>query len=121
MTFFTGQAVVTNKDKVAQQSSALRHATELTSIVRTLYGTSGRSAAKPIVVVVRDGGPDHCVPFGSVKVANLCLFQALDLDMLVCTYLSIPDLAKPSRKSYVHTKLCSTKCFSCPFKNASFL
>lgn len=96
--FFTGQAVVTNKDKVTQQSSALRHATELTSIVRTHYGTSGRSAAKPIMVVVSDGGPDHRVTFGSVKVANLCLFQALDLDMLVCVrtcpYQSWQNLAE---------------------------
>ena len=36
------------------------------------------------MVVVSDGGPDHRVTFGSVKVANLCMFQVLDLDMLVC-------------------------------------
>ena len=36
--FFTGQAFVTNKDKVTQPSNALRHATELTSLVQTHYG-----------------------------------------------------------------------------------
>ena len=36
--------------------------------------------------MVSDGGPDHRVTFGSVKVANLCLFQALDLDMLICMH-----------------------------------
>ena len=76
---FTGQAFVTNKDKVTQPSNALCHATELTSLVQTHYGT-----AKPIMVPVSDGGPDHWVMFGSVQVANICMFQALDLDMLVC-------------------------------------
>ena len=27
---------------------------------------------------------NHWVAFGSIKVANLCLFQALDPDMLIC-------------------------------------
>ena len=36
------------------------------------------------MVPVSDGGPDHWVMFGSVQVANICMFQALDLDMLVC-------------------------------------
>ena len=36
------------------------------------------------MVVVSDGGPDHHITFVSVKVAMLVLFQALDLDMLVC-------------------------------------
>ena len=36
------------------------------------------------MVLVSDGGPDHRVTFGSVQVANLCMFVALDLDMLVC-------------------------------------
>ncbi len=39
---------------------------------------------KPILVVVSDGGPDHRVTFGSVKVASLALFHSLNLDMLVC-------------------------------------
>ena len=31
-----------------------------------------------------DGGPDHRVTFGSVKIVSLTLFKALDLDMLIC-------------------------------------
>lgn len=46
-------AVVTCKDKATQPSSAMRHVTELMSIV-TIYGFSS-----PIVVLVTDGGPDH--------------------------------------------------------------
>ena len=38
--FFDGQVFVTNKDKVTQTSSALRHATELTNLVRTHYSSS---------------------------------------------------------------------------------
>ena len=52
--FFAGQAIVTNKDKVTQPSSALRHATELKDIIFTHYSDSGH-ARKPIMVVVRDG------------------------------------------------------------------
>ena len=77
--FFTGQAFVINKDKVTQPSTAIRHATEFACLVQANYGI-----AKPTMVVVSDGGPDHRVTFGSVKVANLCIFQVLDLDMLVC-------------------------------------
>ena len=30
--------------------------------------------------IVSDGGPDHRVTFGSVKIAHLCLFRALNLE-----------------------------------------
>ena len=36
------------------------------------------------MLLVSDGGPDHRVTFGSVKVACMSLFRALDLDMLIC-------------------------------------
>lgn len=91
--FFDAQAFVTNKDKVTQSSSALCHATELTNLVCTHY-----SSSKPVMVLVSGRGPDHRVTFGSAKVANLCLFWAIDLDMLACihTYLSVSIVAKPS-------------------------
>ena len=89
--FFVGQPFVTNKDKVSQPSSFLRHATELTDLVRTHYGTSSLSSSKPIMIVVSDGGPDHRVIFGSVKVANLALFRPQHACM--CKYLSIPVVA----------------------------
>lgn len=83
-TFFRGHAFVTNKDKVTQPSNALRHATELTDLIATHFSADGHISAKPIAIVVSDGGPDHRVTFGSVKVSSLTLFRALDLDMLIC-------------------------------------
>ena len=63
-------------------------------------------------------GVDHRVTFGSVKVANLCLFRALNLDMLVCvTDMPVPIMAEFSRKGDVHSQFSITKCFSCSFKN----
>ena len=83
--FFNGQTFVTSKDKVTQPSSALRHASEMADIIRTHYSTNSSAATKPVmIIIVSDGGPDHRVTFGSVKIANLCLFRALDLDMLIC-------------------------------------
>ena len=83
-TFYRGHAYVTSKDKVTQPSHALRHATELTELVLTRYSDDGHAAAQPIAIIVSDGGPDHRVTFGSVKVSSLTLFCALDLDMLIC-------------------------------------
>ena len=76
---------------MTQPSSALRHVTELASIV-TDYGV------KPILVLVTDGGPDHHLTYTSVKVALLALFIALNVDMLVairtCPYQSWTNLAE---------------------------
>ena len=95
--FFSGEAMVTLKEKVTQPSSALRHARELSNIIRTHYGDFDR-AKKPIMVIVSDGGQDHRVTFGSVKVSNICLFRALDLDMLIhvrtCPYQSWQNVAE---------------------------
>ena len=82
--FFRGHVFVTNKDKVTQPSSALRHSAELTDLIATHFGADGHISAKPIAIVVGDGGPDHRVTFGSVKVSSLTLFRALNLDMLIC-------------------------------------
>ena len=96
--FFSGQPFVVCKDKITQPSSALRHSTELTDIIRTHYGTPDHSSSKPIMIVVSDGGADHRVTFRSVEIANLCLFRALNLDMLVCVrtcpYQSWQNLAE---------------------------
>ncbi len=60
---------MTNKDKVTQPSSAPRHdAAELTDLIATHFGSDDHISAKPIAIVVSDGGPDHRVTFGSVKV-----------------------------------------------------
>ena len=53
---FSGQPFVVCKDKITQPSSALRHSTELTSIIRTHYGTPDHSSTKPIMIIVSDGG-----------------------------------------------------------------
>ena len=83
--FYRGQPFVINKDKVTQPSSPIRHAAELTQLVRAHSSTdSGLVSSKPVMIVVSDGGPDHRVTYGSVKVSYLTLFRALDLDMLVC-------------------------------------
>lgn len=79
-TFFRGTPFVTNKDKVTQPSSALRHFAEMTSLVKL----NGLMVSKHIMVIVSDGGPDHRVTFKSVQVSSLTLFTALDLDMLIC-------------------------------------
>ena len=82
--FYRGQALVTNKDKVSQPSSAIRHSTEMTELICTHFSADGKTSSCSIAVVVSDGGPDHRVTFGSVQVASLAMFRALDLDMLVC-------------------------------------
>ena len=84
--FFRGNTFVTSKDKVTQPSSALRYSTdsEITEIVRAHFSDDGLTSTKPVLVIVNNGGLDHRVTFGSVQVACIALFQALDLDMLVC-------------------------------------
>ncbi len=69
--FYIGQAFVINKDKVTQPSSPIRHASELSDLVRMHYSENDSSSTKPIMVIVSDGGPDHRVTFGSVQVALL--------------------------------------------------
>ena len=68
--FFRGHAFVTVKDKVTQPSNALRHATELIS---THFSEDGHTSAQSIAIIVSDGGPDHRITFGSVKVSFLVL------------------------------------------------
>ena len=82
-TFYTGQPFVTNKNKVTQSSSALRHAAEMKDLICT-HCSDDHGKSKPILIIVSNGGPDHQVTFGSVEVASLALFRSLDLDMLIC-------------------------------------
>ena len=79
--FFSGKVFVCLKDKVTQPSFALRHSTELASLVKANYC---EAPEKTVMVVVSDGGPDHRITFVSVQVALIILFMSLDLDMLVC-------------------------------------
>ncbi len=81
------------KDKVTQPSSAVRHSAEIMSILKD---TS--SCVEPVLLMVSDGGPDHRVNFGSVKMALIALFRALNLDVLIairtCPYQSWRNLAE---------------------------
>ena len=73
-TFYRGQVSVILKDAVYQASSPLRHATELLQLVST---------EKPVLMVYSDGGPDHLITWGSVKLSWIAVFRKLDLDMLI--------------------------------------
>lgn len=77
--FFSGPVFVTLKDKVLQPSHAMRHATELSKIIKSNFS----SQAPRVVLLISDGGPDHRLTFLSVKVALISLFLCLNVDMLV--------------------------------------
>ena len=81
--FYNGQPFVINRNKVTQPSSALRHASEMKELIYT-HCCNEVGKPKPVLIIVSDGVPDYSVTFGSVKVANLTLFRALVLDMLIC-------------------------------------
>ena len=91
--FYSGKTFVTLKDKVTQPSSALRHSAEICNIVNTHFTPS-----KPVMILTTDGGSDHRLTFASVRLALICLFKSLDLDMLVavrtCPYQSWTNLAE---------------------------
>ena len=82
--FFSGQPFVSIKDKILQPSSPYRHSVELVQLVSENHSNDGRSSSKPVMVILSDGGPDHRVTYGSVKVAMIALFCRLDLDALIC-------------------------------------
>lgn len=65
------------KDVVLQPSSALRHATEVHSILIPKIGNMS------ILMVYTDGGPDHHLTFISVQLSLIALFLNLNLDLLV--------------------------------------
>jgi hypothetical protein len=74
--FYRGQVYVVNKDLVFEPSSPLRHATELMTVLES------EELSKPIMLLYTDGGPDHRLTYLSVKLSLMCIFVALDLDML---------------------------------------
>jgi hypothetical protein len=61
----------------------MRHGTEIVSLIRDRYSEDDVSASSPILVQYTDGGPDHRTTFGSVWLASIGQFIALDLDMFV--------------------------------------
>lgn len=46
-------------------------------LFRTNYSSNGISSSKPVMVILSDGGPDHRVTFGSVKMSMIALFFTL--------------------------------------------
>ena len=75
--WYEGEVFVGYKDAVFEPSSALRHVTELNSILLT------KLDSKSILFVYTDGGPDHRLTFMSVQLSLIALFLNLDLDLLV--------------------------------------
>ena len=61
------------KDRIFQKSSPLRHGAELTKQIEN---------AKPMVLLVTDGGGDHNVTNASVQANLIATFVKLDLDFL---------------------------------------
>lgn len=81
--FYEGTIPVTLKDKLFQPSSAVRHTTEITSILRSVISMDGISLTTPILFLYSDGGPYHRSTYWSVQLAYILLFISLDLDLLV--------------------------------------
>ena len=69
---------IPNPENCFEASSALRHMTELSSILR-----SEENSPKEILCLYTDGGPDHRVTFLSVQIALICLFLREDRDMVI--------------------------------------
>ena len=65
------------KEYCFQPSTTLRHSCELKSFLETIDDT------KEILCLYTDGGPDHRTTYYSVKMALICLFLAMDKDMVL--------------------------------------
>ena len=76
--FYRGQVSVTLKDSIFQPSTPFRHAVELKSILKP-----ADENPSPFLLVYSDGGPDHRVTYGGVKLSLIVLFKLLDLDILI--------------------------------------
>ena len=65
------------KDAIFQPSSPIRHATEVTAILKQCY-----SPVPSILFIYSDGGPDHRLTFVSVQIPLIALYLHHDLDYL---------------------------------------
>ena len=75
--WYSGNVHVGVKDATFQASSAIRHATELSScLIQYMVG-------KHILFVYANGGPDHRLNYFSVQLSLIALFLNLDIDVLV--------------------------------------
>ena len=73
---FIGKVSVCLMDGVFQASSPLRHSAELHRLLQSL-------PINPILCLYTDGGPDHQITYISVQISLICLFCALNSDMLI--------------------------------------
>ena len=78
--FYRGQVNVTYKDLIFQLNSNFRFAAEL---LKVLNESNFSAKVTPHILMVTDGGPEHCVNFHSVKILLLILFRELCLQSLV--------------------------------------
>ncbi|KAL3875452.1 hypothetical protein ACJMK2_033399 [Sinanodonta woodiana] len=76
-TFYRGQVSVTFKDSIFQASTPFRHIVELETILKA------KNENKPALFMYTDGGPDHRVTYGAVKLSLIVLFRRLQLEFLV--------------------------------------
>ena len=74
--WYRGTVHIGYKDAVFELSSALRHVTELHSILH-------KQTSNPMLFIYTDGGPDHRLTYFSVQLSLIALFRKLDLDLLV--------------------------------------
>ena len=73
------------KDAAFEASSPMRHATKLSSLLR-----SSVDSQSAILFIYSDGGPDHRLTYASVQVSLIALFLKLDLDFL-CAARTAPS------------------------------
>lgn len=71
--FYRGDVHVNLHDAIFSPSSSLMHAEKFSHLCED----------KPILLLLTDGGPDHNLTFGSVKLSLIALFKKMNLDMLV--------------------------------------
>ena len=83
--WYRGQVLVGFKDAAFESPSPVRHATELSMILR-----SKEEYCKPVLFVYSDGGPDHRITFVLVQISLIALFLLLDLDF-ICAVRTAPS------------------------------
>ncbi|WAR05994.1 LOW QUALITY PROTEIN: hypothetical protein MAR_021363 [Mya arenaria] len=76
--FVRGQVTTFINDTVTQTSSPFRHAAHIVKILESNQETNPK-----VLLKYTDGGTDQRNTLEQVKCANICLFQELNLDMLI--------------------------------------
>lgn len=77
--FFRGRVVTRFKNAVLQPSTAMRATAELDFLLRSL----GEYTTKSVLIMTSDGGHEHNMRNGSVRVSLCALFKSANLDLLV--------------------------------------